>query len=160
MPESERISSTRVIAAPASRIYALVSSPSGHVQIDGSGMLLASPDSEPVKAVGDTFDMHMDRKPLGDIELDLYDVTVVITNIEPDRWVEWSVEDKRNGGIWGHVYGYQLNPVSDTETEVTSYCDWSGLPERRKARASFPVVPLSMMVKSLDNLEQIVTAKP
>lgn len=157
MSDPERVSSTRVIAAAAPRIYALVSSPEGHVRIDGSGMLIASPDSEPVTAVGDTFTMHMDREPLGDIPLGKYDVTVVITNIEPDRWVEWSVEDKKNGGIWGHVYGYQLNPISDTETEVTTYCDWSGLPERRKARSNFPVVPLSMMVQSLDKLEALVT---
>lgn len=159
MSTSERISSTRVISAPASRIYALVSSPNGHVEIDGSGMLLASPDSKPVNAAGDTFTMHMDREPLGDIDMGLYDVTVVITNIEYERWVEWSVADPRNGGIYGHVYGYQLNPVSEAETEVTSYCDWSGMPERRKARVNFPVVPLSMMVKSLDKLEQIVTSK-
>jgi len=158
MSEPEIVSSTRLIAAPAASIYPLVSSPEGHVRIDGSGMLLASPDSEPVTAVGDTFTMHMDREPLGDIPLGKYDVTVVITNLEPDRWVEWSVEDKRDGGIWGHVYGYRLNPISGTETEVTTYCDWSGLPERRKARANFPVVPLSMMIQSLDKLEALVTA--
>ncbi|MFA7324580.1 MAG: polyketide cyclase [Candidatus Nanopelagicales bacterium] len=157
MSNEERVSSTRVIKAPASAIYALVSSPTGHVQIDGSGMLLASPDSTPVTAVGDTFVMHMDREPLGDIDMGKYDVTVVITNIEPDRLVEWSVLDNK-GLPWGHVYGYTLTPVGESSTEVTSYCDWSGLPERRKARASFPVVPLSMMVKSLDNLESIVTA--
>ncbi len=86
-----------------------------------------------------------------------YDVTVVITGLEPDRLVEWSVMDTK-GLPYGHVYGYALSPVSERETEVTSYCDWSGLPERRKARASFPVVPLSMMVQSLDNLEAAVTA--
>lgn len=157
MPDEERVSSARVIKAPAAAIFALVSSPKGHVQIDGSGMLLASPDSAPVTAVGDTFVMHMDREPLGDIDMGKYDVTVVITDIEPDRLVEWSVLDNK-GLPWGHVYGYALTQVDDSSTEVTSYCDWSGLPERRKARTSFPVVPLSMMVKSLDNLESIVTS--
>jgi len=158
MSAEERISTTRVMAAPASTIYALVSSPEGHVRIDGSGMLLASPDSAPVSAVGDMFLMHMDREPLGDIpDMGKYDVTVIITNIEQDRLVEWSVGSP-DGRIFGHVYGYSLVPVDESSTEVTSYCDWSGLSEKRKARIAFPIVPLSMMEKSMDNLEAIVTA--
>ncbi len=158
MSAEERISTTRVMAAPASAIYALVSSPEGHVRIDGSGMLLASPDSAPVSAVGDMFLMHMDREPLGDIpDMGKYDVTVIITNIEQDRLVEWSVGSP-DGRIFGHVYGYSLVPVDESSTEVTSYCDWSGLSEKRKARIAFPIVPLSMMEKSMDNLEAIVTA--
>ncbi len=157
MSTDERIFSTRIIAAPASTIYALVSSPEGHVRIDGSGMLLASPDTAQVTAIGDSFLMHMDREPLGDIpDMGKYDVTVIITNIEQDRLVEWSVGSP-DGRIFGHVYGYSLVPVDEQSTEVTSYCDWSGLSEKRKARIAFPIVPLSMMEKSLDNLEAIVT---
>jgi hypothetical protein len=157
MSTDERIFSTRVIAAPASSIYALVSSPEGHVQIDGSGMLVASPESKPVTAVGDTFLMHMDREPLGDVEMGKYDVTVIITNIEADQLVEWGIQGN-DGKPFGYVYGYAMNSIDEGSTEVTSYCDWSGLSEKRKARITFPVVPLSMMVKSLDKLEAIVTA--
>ncbi|MDO9486240.1 MAG: polyketide cyclase [Actinomycetota bacterium] len=158
MTTDERIFSTRVIAAPASAIYALVSSPAGHVQIDGSGMLVASPESTPVTAVGDTFVMHMDREPLGDIpEMGKYDVTVIITNIAVDQLVEWGIQGN-DGKPFGYVYGYALQAVDEHSTEVTSYCDWSGLSEKRKARIAFPIVPLSMMEKSLDNLEAIVTA--
>ncbi len=158
MTTDERIFSTRVIAAPASEIYALVSSPAGHVQIDGSGMLVASPESKPVTAVGDTFVMHMDREPLGDIpDMGKYDVTVIITNIEVDQLVEWGIQGN-DGKPFGYVYGYALKAVDEDSTEVTSYCDWSDLSEKRKARIAFPIVPLSMMEKSLDNLEAIVTA--
>lgn len=157
MSTEERISSTRVIAAPASAIYALVASPEGHVQIDGSGMLVASPDSKPVTAVGDTFLMHMDRAPLADIpDMGKYDVTVIITNIAEDQLVEWGIL-ANDGKPFGYVYGYALKAVGGHSTEVTTYCDWSGLSEKRKARIAFPIVPLSMMVKSLDNLEAIVT---
>ncbi len=37
------------------------------MRIDGSGMLDAEPDAQPITEVGQTFDMHMDRTPLGDI---------------------------------------------------------------------------------------------
>ena len=59
----KRVSASRRIAAPADVIYAIVSSPAGHVQIDGSGMLVSTESQVPRK-VGDTFAMHMDRTPL------------------------------------------------------------------------------------------------
>ncbi|MGX7680986.1 polyketide cyclase [Jatrophihabitans sp. DSM 45814] len=158
MAQEERISTTRRVKAPATKIFELVSRPDGHVKIDGSGMLLAAPDATPVAAVGDTFAMHMDRRPLGDIpDMAEYDVTVIITGFEQDTLLEWSVMTPK-GNPYGHVYGYQLEAAGDGETIVTSYCDWSGLPEKRKDPSRWPIVPLHMLEKSLDNLEGIVTA--
>jgi hypothetical protein len=156
--QEERIATTRRVNASAAKIFDLVRRPDGHVQIDGSGMLLAAPDASPVQAVGDTFEMHMDRRPLGDIpDMAEYDVTVVITDFEADALLEWSVQTP-SGRIFGHVYGYRLEPIDDNSTMVTSYCDWSGLPEKRKDPSRWPIVPLHMLEKSLDNLESIVTA--
>ncbi|MCW2522413.1 MAG: hypothetical protein JWO63_748 [Frankiales bacterium] len=157
-PAPERISTTRNIKAPAAQIFGVVSSPQGHVQIDGSGMLIAAPDSKPVTAVGDTFAMHMDRRPLGDIpDMAEYDVTVVITDFEENALLEWSVMTPK-GRPYGHVYGYRLEPAGDGETLVTSYCDWSGIPEHRKDPARWPVVPLSMLEQSLAKLDGVVSA--
>src|SRR5687768_13673093 len=114
MPVSgERVTVTRTIAAPASKIYDVVSHPQGHVDIDGSGMLEAAPDARPLTAVGDTFDMDMDREPLGDFPMGKYKVRNTVTQIEPGSLVEWSV-----GGVdvppVGHVYGWSLTPVGDS----------------------------------------------
>jgi hypothetical protein len=59
----------RVVAVSPERIWPLVATPAGHVQIDGSGMLVTPVDDRTLTAVGDTFDMEMDRDPLGDIPL-------------------------------------------------------------------------------------------
>jgi hypothetical protein len=109
-------------------------------------------------AIGDTFEIHMDRRPLGDIpDMAEYDVTVAITGFELDALLEWSLLTPK-GTIFGHVYGYRLEPLDEDSTRVTSYCDWSALPEKRKDPSRWPVVPLHMLEKSLDNLESIVTA--
>jgi len=155
----ERVSVTRVIAAPAAAIYAIVSDPEGHVRIDGSGMLEASADAKPLTSVGETFDIHMDRTPLNDIPgLVKYSVRNTVTQIEPDRLVEWTI-----GGIdqppLGHLYGWQLTPVSDTETEVTNYCDWTNIVQAlRDAGRTWPIVPVAMLEESLAKLERLVTA--
>jgi hypothetical protein len=154
---SERISATRRIAAPASKIFQIVSSPEGHIQIDGSGMLEASPDAKPLTAVGDTFDMDMDRTPLNDIpNLVKYNVRNTVTQFVPDRLIEWTVGSADRPPL-GHVYGWQIEPVSDTESEVTNYCDWTAISQETKDRRPWPVVPVEMLEKSVRNLDRIAT---
>ncbi len=155
---AERVSVTRRIAAPAATIYAIVSDPAGHVKIDGSGMLDAAADAPALTAVGDTFDIHMDRTPLNDIPgLVKYSVRNTVTQIEAGRLVEWTI-----GGIdqppLGHVYGWLLEPVSDTETDVTNYCDWTNIVQSlRDAGRTWPIVPVEMLEESLAKLDKIAT---
>ena len=69
--------------------------------------------------------MDMDREPLGDIpNLTKYQVRNTVTRIIPDRLVEWTV-GFGDHPPFGHVYGWILDPVNESETEVTNYCDWS-----------------------------------
>ena len=118
MSSTDRVSVTRRIAAPASQLFQIVSNPAGHVDIDGSGMLEAATDARPLTAVGETFDIDMDREPLGDIpDMGKYKVRNTVTKIVPGRLFEWTV-----GGIdrppSGHLYGWQLEPVGDAETST------------------------------------------
>ena len=155
---TERVSVTRRIPAPASAIYALVADPAGHVRIDGSGMLEAAPDARPLTAVGDTFDIAMDRTPLNDIPgLVKYSVRNTVTQIEPDRLVEWTIGSPDQPPL-GHVYGWKLDPVDDTHTDVTNYCDWTNIvPALRSANRTWPIVPVEMLEGSLTKLESLVT---
>ena len=89
---ADRVTVTRRIAAPAHAIFVLVSDPARHVDIDGSGMLQAAPGATPLTAVGQTFDMDMDRRPLGDIPtMAEYTVRCTVTQLIPDRLIEWTV---------------------------------------------------------------------
>jgi hypothetical protein len=151
------VSATRRIAAPAGELFQIVSNPAGHVDIDGSGMLEAAPDARPLTAVGETFDMDMDRAPLGDIpNMGKYQVRNTVTQIIPDRLFEWGV-----GGadrpLFGHVYGWLIEPVGDAECDVTNYCDWTNIPEEMRSRRAWPVVPVEMMQRSVENLDRIAT---
>jgi len=127
-----------------------------HVEIDGSGMLLAAPDAKPLTQPGDSFVMNMDREPLGDFPMGKYQVLNTVTKIETDHLVEWNVGSAEHGPL-GHVYGYVLESVGESETEVTHYCDWSQVDPKFLTRVTFPVVPVHMLEKSLDNLDQLAT---
>jgi hypothetical protein len=154
--EIQRISASGTIAAPATDIFRVVANPQGHVAIDGSGMLQVAPDTTPFTHVGQTFTMHMDREPLGDRPMGKYTVHNVVTQLVPDRLVEWSI-GLNEGEPFGHVYGWVLEPTTATETIVTNYCDWSELDESLRPYIEFPVVPVTMLEQSVANLRQLMS---
>jgi hypothetical protein len=122
-------------------------------------MLVAAPDAVPLSTVGETFDMDMDREPLGDIpNLKGYTVRNTVTNIVPDRLVEWTV-GFGDHSPFGHVYGWQLEPVDDRATDVTNYCDWTNISDEMRAGVTWPVVPVEMLERSVENLERLATTE-
>ena len=150
---SERFEVQRTIPADPATIFAVVSSPAGHVQIDASGML-QSYTGEPAKALGDTFVIHMDRESLGDLPMGKYDVIVTITGYEQDRFISWEVSGKDHPSI-GHFYGYRLEAV-DGGTRVTSIYDWANIGEQWKATGMWPIIPESALKATLGILERTV----
>src|SRR6266849_6210150 len=114
---SERIEVQRMIEAEPAAVFRVLRDPHGHVAIDSSGMLMDA-DGDPVRAVGDTFVVHMDREALNDYPLGRYDVTVTIVAFVPDREIAWTVLGQIRPQI-GHVYGYVLERV-EGGTIVTS----------------------------------------
>ncbi len=137
---TDRIELQRTIPAPAADIFALLCDPQGHVAIDSSGML-QNADGDPVTAVGDSFVVHMDREALNDFPaLGRYDVTVQITEFEPDALIAWTILGQIRPQI-GHVYGYRLEPAADGEgTVVTSFYDWSTIDQKWRDAGIFPVI--------------------
>lgn len=154
MSDEMRVTVRRRIAgvAPAT-VFAIVTDPAKHVEIDGSGMLVTAPDATPVTAVGDAFIMAMDREPLGDIPLGKYTVQNTVTQFETDRLLEWAPGAK-DAPPFGHHYGYILSVDGDA-TEVEHYVDWSGVPENIRAMATWPIVPVHMLEKSMDRLVEL-----
>jgi len=154
---ADRVTATRRIAAPAHAIFLLVSDPARHVDIDGSGMLQAAPDAAPLTAVGQTFDMDMDRRPLGDIpDMAEYQVRCTVTQLIPGRLIEWTVRAVGKPPA-GHVYGWQIEPLTDGECLVSNYCDWTKITDDLRARFRWPVVSADRLRRSVENLDRLAT---
>ena len=149
----ERIEAQRQIDAPPAAIFAVLTDPRGHVAIDSSGML-QSADGDPVRQAGDRFVVHMDREALGDLPMGKYDVTVIITRLEPDTEIEWMISGTIQPPIM-HLYGYQLEP-RDGGTLVTSYYDWSQIDDRYRERVTFPIIPETALRATLGILARTV----
>lgn len=150
---TERIDVQRTIHADPAAIFAVLSDPQGHVDIDASGMLMDA-SGERVTAVGDTFVVHMDREALNDYPMGLYDVTVTITTLTPDREIAWTILGQIRPQI-GHVYGYTLEPIEDG-TLVTSYYDWSDIDPQWRDADIFPVISEGALRATLGILARTV----
>ncbi len=148
-----RFEVTRAIAADPATIFDVLRSPSGHVAIDASGMLMSA-DGEPATAVGDRFVVHMDREALNDYPLGLYDVEVIITAFEQDREIAWTIEGLIKPPI-GHVYGYRLEPI-EGGTSVTSYYDWTDIRQDWKDAGVFPILQEGALRATLGILARTV----
>jgi hypothetical protein len=150
---SERLEVQRTIPADPGTIFGVLCDPRGHVAIDSSGMLMDA-SGEPVTAVGDTFVVHMDREALNDYPMGLYDVTVSITTLVPDREIAWTILGQLRPQI-GHIYGYRLEPVEDG-TLVTSYYDWSTIDSVYRDAGIFPVLSEGALRATLGILDRAV----
>lgn len=150
---TERFEVQREIAAPPAKVFAVLCDPNGHVAIDSSGML-QSADGGRVQQVGDEFVVHMDREALNDYPLGRYDVTVIITQFEPDALIEWTVSGVIQPPI-KHLYGYRLEPT-EAGTLVTSYYDWSQIEEQYRGTGIFPVIPEAALRATLGILARTV----
>jgi hypothetical protein len=151
---TDRFEVQRTIAADPATIFRLLCDPHGHVAIDSSGMLMDA-TGEPVSAVGDSFVVHMDREALNDYPMGLYDVTVQITSLVPDREIAWTILGQIKPPL-RHVYGYELEEV-EGGTLVTSFYDWSSIDPVWREAGIFPVIPEAALRATLGILARTVT---
>jgi hypothetical protein len=153
---TERIEVGRTIDTPAADIFAVLCDPQGHVAIDSSGMLQDA-EGDPVRGVGDSFVVHMDREALNDFpEFGKYDVTITIKEFERDRLISWTVLGRIRPQI-GHVYGYRLEPIDDgAATLVTSFYDWSEIDPTWREAGIFPVLSEGALRATLGILDRTV----
>jgi len=162
---ADRIEVQRRIVAPPSAIFAVLTDPEGHVDIDSSGMLMSA-TGDRVGAVGDSFVVHMDREALNDFPLGEYEVTVKILRFEPDRQIAWKIEGQIKPQI-GHVYGYLLEPEDPADADddtpvatiVTSYYDWSEIHPDWRAAGIFPVLSEGALRATLGILARTVARR-
>ncbi len=158
---SPSVSESRDLDATAARIFAVVSDPAMHPQVDGTGMLRSADDNQTLSKVGDVFYIHMVHWHLG-----AYVMANHVVAFERDRLIAWepvvfSYENPEYEQAVGQPglrhWGWQLEPLSDESTRVTAFFEGSRLPESLREFIEDGEFWRPAMATSLDNLENIVT---
>jgi hypothetical protein len=155
------VAESRDINAPASRIFGILSNPALHPEVDGTGMLRAAVDDGVITKVGDVFYISMVHWDRGN-----YVMANLVVEFEQDRRIAWApVQDSIEkseyqsdvGGRPQHLWGWQLEPLSEDRTHVTEFFDCSRSPEDLRKYINDGEFWRLAMINSLMNLERMVT---
>jgi uncharacterized protein YndB with AHSA1/START domain len=146
------VSVERVIEAPAADIFAIVSDPSRHPEIDGSGSVKQLKQGAPERlALGTTFGMSM---KLGVP----YSMSNTVIEFEPDKRIAWQTTFAGPLGrfIGGRIWRYELEMSGGGGTLVRESWDITEDKQRFMLKAG-PVgkQTKAAMTKTLERLAEI-----
>jgi uncharacterized protein YndB with AHSA1/START domain len=111
MPRDQVVSVSRVIDAPAERIFDVLADPSQHPVLDGSGTVRRYRGEPQRLKLGATFGMNMHY-------VVPYRIKNTVVEFEEGRLIAW-----RHFG--GHRWRFELQPEESGGTRVTESFDWS-----------------------------------
>ena len=141
--KEQQVSVSRVIDAPPEDIFAVLTDPSQHPVIDGSGTVKAAGSGAERLELGSKFGMKM-RMGLP------YRIGNTVVEYEPDRLIAWHHPGR-------HRWRYQLEPV-DGGTKVTETFDWSTARSPRFIEMmGYPDKHPENMARTLERLDDHVT---
>ena len=144
----KQLEASRIVEAPPDKIFALLSTPDRHPELDASGTVRGSRTHQPLAAVGDVFEMEMHGEDMGDYVVDNH-----VVAFEPDREIAWAPAT-HGGDRGGQVWTYRLEPRdSGGGTLVTHVYDWSGVTLERLL-PYLPVVDADGLAATLKRLAE------
>ncbi|MQY30802.1 SRPBCC family protein [Nocardia aurantia] len=126
---SRVVSATRVIAAPAARIFELVADPARQPGWDGNDNLSHAADGQRVRAEDAVFEMTLTN---GQVRRNH------VTEFEEGRRIAWRPSEPGKQPP-GHLWRWELDPQDAGRTRVTHTYDWTDLTDENrfaKARAT------------------------
>jgi uncharacterized protein YndB with AHSA1/START domain len=116
------VRASRVIAAPADKIFELIADPSLQPRWDGNDNLAEAPAGQRVRTVGDVFTMTL---TIGS------DRTNHVVEFEEGRLIAWRPSEPGKTPP-GHLWRWELEPLDDSRTRVTHTYDWSQLTDETR----------------------------
>lgn len=145
----------RLVHAPAEKIFAVLSDPSQHGELDPKGLNRAPVADAPEKitGVGQAFTLNMFAESQGGD----YRITNNITKFEEDVVIGWKPQSEGFDKPFGHQWTWELEPEDDESTYVTLTYDWDDITnEKFLANSKFPLFPLDSFKASVAALAALV----
>ncbi|MEV4571543.1 nuclear transport factor 2 family protein [Nonomuraea sp. NPDC049419] len=148
MDDPTHITVSRVLDAPAERIFAVLRDPRLHPELDATGSLRHAETAHLVDAIGDTFivTIHNER---GDDRIENH-----IVAFTENRLIAWDLA-RPGQRPEGHRFTWSLTPTSDGRTEVTQTYDWAAV-THPAALSHLPLVSADELEGSLTRLAAAV----
>jgi uncharacterized protein YndB with AHSA1/START domain len=133
MTHDKQITVSRTIDASAQEIFAILSNPERHVELDDSGFVRSDEKSNRIQKVGDVFTMNMSGDHMGGE----YQTDNHVVGYSENSLLAWETAPAGTTPP-GWEWVWRLEQQGPDQTLVTHTYDWSGLDpadEMRQAKA-------------------------
>ena len=138
------VSASREIAASTNRIFELIADPTQQPLWDGNDNLAKAEPGQRIHSVGDVFIMTLTGGDIRDNH---------IVEFEEGRRIAWFPSESGRRPP-GHLWRWELEPLTDTRTRVTHTYDWSRLTDKNRLPRARQTTPERLRA-SLDRLAEI-----
>lgn len=144
---------SRTIDAPAPEIFDVLTLPSRHRELDGSGFVVSDQHADRITAVGQVFTMNMQGPHMGGE----YQTENHVTGYDRNSLVAWKTAPA-GAQPPGWEWVWELTADGPDSTEVTLTYDWGKVTDKDLlAQISFPLVTKDQLEDSLGNLASAVS---
>ena len=153
MTDEKKITVSRTIDASPQEVWAVISNPARHHEIDGSGQIVSDEKSDRVTANGQVFTMNMNAPHMGgDYQTDNH-----VTGYSENRLLAWQTAPAGTEPK-GWEWVYELTPEGPSATAVQLTYDWSKVIDKELLRkVSFPLIEESALEATLARLADAVS---
>ena len=138
------VSASREIAASINRIFELIADPSQQPLWDGNGNLAKAEPGQRIRSIGDVFIMTLTGGSIRENH---------IVEFEEGRRIAWFPSESGRRPP-GHLWRWELEPLTDARTRVTHTYDWSRLTDKNRLTRARQTTPERLRA-SLDRLAEI-----
>ncbi|MDO5737518.1 MAG: SRPBCC family protein [Propionibacteriaceae bacterium] len=153
MTATDSISVSRRIDASAKDIFAVLTLPSRHAEIDGSGFIRSVDHGDRIQETGTTFTMNMEGPHMGGE----YQTDNVVSAYSENQMVGWKTAPAGQEPP-GWEWLWELKADGSDATDVTLTYDWSKVTDQKLLdKLHFPLVKEEELEQSLANLASAVS---
>jgi uncharacterized protein YndB with AHSA1/START domain len=138
------VSASREIAASTKRIFELIADPSQQPLWDGNENLAKAEPGQRIRNIGDVFIMTLTGGGIRENH---------IVEFEEGRRIAWFPSESGRRPP-GHLWRWELEPLTDARTRVTHTYDWSRLTDKNRLPRARQTTPERLRA-SLDRLAEI-----
>ena len=148
MNQGRSITVRRRIPASTRQVFEILTLPSRHKEIDGSGFIRGDDHADRITGSGQTFRMNMTGEHMGGD----YQTDNVVSGFEEDALISWKTAPAGTEPP-GWEWTWQLEPQGPDSTSVSLTYDWSKVTDPALLQElSFPLVTEGQLEDSLSNL--------
>ena len=116
------VSASREIAAGSGPIFELIADPAQQPRWDGNNNLAVAPAGQRVRRTGEVFTMTLTRGGIRENH---------VVEFDEGRRIAWRPAEPGRKPP-GHLWRWELEPISESRTRVTHTYDWTQLTDKNR----------------------------